>query len=244
MFFSPRILRPAWLCLLLLVLPAQADEARANPRAVVELFTSQGCASCPPADKLLTELSGRSDVVALSYHVDYWDYAGWPDTFAAEEFTALQRNYAAAWRNARIYTPQMVVNGAKGVVGSRRHEVEAALARTTLTLPVSARTAEGMLAISAPPHADLGTAVIWVVAYRKRADVAIERGENSGHTITYSHVVTRRQAVGMWEPGKGADIKLPFGEMLTKDCDGLAVLIQEERNGLPGRILGAATLSR
>lgn len=243
MFFSPRILRPVWLSLLLLALPAQADEARTNPKAVVELFTSQGCASCPPADRLLTELSNRRDVIALSYHVDYWDYAGWPDTFGAEENTVLQRNYAAAWRNARIYTPQMVFNGAKGVVGSRRGEVEAALKKSALGLPVSARTIDGMLAISAPAHADLEKAVIWVVAYRKRADVAIERGENSGSTVTYSHVVTRRQAVGMWDPAKGADIRLPFGEMLTKDCDGVAVLIQEERNGLPGHILGAATLS-
>lgn len=229
---------------LALVVPAKANDARTAPRAVVELFTSQGCSSCPPADRLLGELSIREDVVALSYHVDYWDYAGWTDTFGAEENTTLQRNYAAAWRASRIYTPQMVINGQKGVVGSRRAEVNGALAKAELVLPVALSIDDNMLAITVPGQAGLAEAVIWVVAYVKKADVAIERGENSGETITYAHVVTRRQAVGMWEPGAGATLKLPFAEMLTKDCDGIAVLVQEERNGLPGPILGAATISR
>lgn len=225
-------------------LPAQAEEVRFPPKAVVELFTSQGCSSCPPADRLLSELSARKDVIALSYHVDYWDYAGWTDTFGAEENTNLQRNYASAWRASRIYTPQMVINGQKGVVGSRRTEVDGALAKAGLTLPVDVTSADNMLAISVPGRPGLGKAVIWVVAFVKHAEVAIERGENGGETIGYSHVVTRRQAVGMWEPGSGAKLKLPFAEMLSKDCDGIAVLVQEERDGLPGAILGAATLPR
>lgn len=238
--------RPLALSLLLLfalAAPTAAGEARAKPKAVVELFTSQGCASCPPADKLLTELSTRPDVIALSYHVDYWDYAGWTDTFGAEANTTLQRNYAAAWRASRIYTPQMVVNGQKGVVGSRRGDVDRALGKAALVLPVTLSTQNNMLSITVPGQAGLSEAVIWIVAFRKHADVTIERGENSGATVTYSHVVTRRQAVGMWEPGGGATLKLPFAEMLTKDCDGIAVLVQEERKGLPGPILGAAAIS-
>lgn len=230
--------------LVCVALPAQGEEVRSPPKAVVELFTSQGCSSCPPADRLLSELSARKDVIALSYHVDYWDYAGWTDTFGAEENTNLQRNYASAWRASRIYTPQMVINGQKGVVGSRRTEVDGALAKAGLPLPVDVTSADNMLAISVPGRPGLGKAVIWVVAFVKHAEVAIERGENGGETIGYSHVVTRRQAVGMWEPGSGANLKLPFAEMLSKDCDGIAVLVQEERDGLPGAILGAATLPR
>src|SRR5215217_5363459 len=103
--------------------PAGADSTRSRPKAVVELFTSQGCASCPSADALLTSLAEDDDVVALAYHVDYWDYVGWKDTFGNADFSDRQRDYAESWGSSRIYTPQMVVNGAKGVVGSRRSEV-------------------------------------------------------------------------------------------------------------------------
>ena len=99
---------------------SQAESVRANPKAVVELFTSQGCSSCPPADALLTSLAEREDVVALAYHVDYWDYIGWEDTFGAKDFSDRQRGYAKSWGSTRIFTPQMVVNGGEGVVGSRR----------------------------------------------------------------------------------------------------------------------------
>ena len=105
-----------------------------QPKAVVELFTSQGCASCPPADALLTALSERDDVVALAYHVDYWDYVGWKDTFGQEAYSDRQRAYAKSWGSSRIYTPQMVVNGARAVVGSRRAEVQHALGSASLPL--------------------------------------------------------------------------------------------------------------
>src|SRR5690606_27069813 len=109
-------------------------DIRDKPKAVVELFTSQGCSSCPKADALFNELGKRDDVVALAWHVDYWDYIGWPDTFGARENSDRQRGYAENWGSARIYTPQMVINGTLGVIGSHRDDVDGALGEATLTL--------------------------------------------------------------------------------------------------------------
>ncbi|GGF43677.1 hypothetical protein GCM10011321_37790 [Youhaiella tibetensis] len=229
---------------LLLALPADALEVRVQPKAVLELFTSQGCASCPPADALLTKLAQRPDVIALSYHVDYWDYIGWPDTFGAKANTARQKDYATRWGSNRIYTPQMVVNGVKGVVGSRQQEIDGVVRSTKLTLPVALNTSDGMLAIDIEGQAGLADAVVWLVTYLDRADVAIERGENEGKHVTYTNVVTSRQAIGMWEPGAGAHLKLPLSEVMTGDSNGAVIIVQEEAGGLPGNILGAAAFQQ
>lgn len=230
--------------LAVLAAPAGAESVRARPKAVVELFTSQGCAQCPPADALLTGLAEEGDVVALAYHVDYWDYVGWEDTFGDEDYSDRQRAYAKSWGSSRIYTPQMVVNGARGVVGSRRNEVHGALASASLPLTVDIVSEGDMLKIAIPPHAGLGDAVVWVVTYLDRADVAIDKGENAGKSMVYTQVVTDRQALGMWEGATGADLKLPLPEMLGDGSTGIAVLVQQERNGLPGPIIGAATYER
>ncbi|MGB3338591.1 MAG: DUF1223 domain-containing protein [Devosia sp.] len=224
-----------------LALPAGAESVRARPKAVVELFTSQGCASCPPADALLTGLADEGEVVALAYHVDYWDYVGWEDTFGNGDYSDRQRAYAKSWGSSRIYTPQMVVNGAKGVVGSRRNEVHGALAGATLPLAVDIISDGDMLKIAIPPQAGLDDAVVWLVTYLDRADVAIEKGENAGKSMVYTQVVTGRQALGMWEGTTGASLKLPLPEMLSEGSTGIAVLVQQERDGLPGPIIGAAT---
>jgi hypothetical protein len=224
-----------------LTLPAGAEGVRARPKAVVELFTSQGCAQCPPADAMLTGLAEEGDVVALAYHVDYWDYVGWEDTFGNEDYSDRQRAYARSWGSSRIYTPQMVVNGAKGVVGSRRNEVHGALAGASLPLSVDIVQHGDTLKIAIPPQAELGDAVVWLVTYLDRADVTIDKGENAGKSMVYTQVVTDRQALGMWEGATGASLKLPLPEMLGEGSTGIAVLVQQERNGLPGPILGAAT---
>ncbi|RYD81228.1 MAG: DUF1223 domain-containing protein, partial [Sphingomonadales bacterium] len=126
------LMRPLFcaLALLALGLPASslAGEFRQGPKAVLELFTSQGCSSCPQADAMLDEMGKRPDVVTLAYHVDYWDYIGWQDTFGAKENSKHQRDYASAWGSSRIFTPQLVVNGERGVVGNKREKVDAALA--------------------------------------------------------------------------------------------------------------------
>ncbi|WP_332692537.1 DUF1223 domain-containing protein [Devosia sp.] len=227
-----------------LTLPVGAEATRPRPRAVVELFTSQGCSSCPPADALLTSLAAEEDVVALAYHVDYWDYVGWEDTFGDVDYSDRQRAYAKSWGSSRIYTPQMVVNGAKGVVGSRRHEVHGALDGVTLPLPVDIVREGDTLKIAIPPNTSLDDAVVWVVTYLDRADVAIDTGENAGKSMVYTQVVTGRQALGMWEGETGADLKLPLDEVLVAGSTGLAVIVQQERNGLPGPILGAASFER
>lgn len=224
--------------------PANAESTRASPRAVVELFTSQGCASCPPADALLTSLAEADDVVALAYHVDYWDYAGWEDTFGDEDYSDRQRAYAKSWGSSRIYTPQMVVNGSRAVVGSRRNEVHGALDSASLPLQVAIARDGDMLKVAIPPASGLGDAVVWMVTYLDRADVTIEKGENAGKAMVYTQVVTGRQALGMWEGATGADLKLPLPEMLSEGSTGIAVIVQQERNGLPGPILGAATYER
>lgn len=224
--------------------PASAENMRARPKAVVELFTSQGCASCPPADALLTSLAEEGDVVALAYHVDYWDYVGWEDTFGDADFSDRQRAYAESWGSSRIYTPQMVVNGAKGVIGSRRGEVHDALDGSSLPLAVDIFRDGDMLKIAIPPNTSLGNAVVWMVTYLDRADVTIEKGENAGKSMVYTQVVTNRQVLGMWEGATGANLKLPIPEVLSDDSTGIAVIVQQERDGLPGPILGAAAFER
>ncbi|KKB08311.1 hypothetical protein VE26_14100 [Devosia chinhatensis] len=221
---------------------APGAESRPAPaRAVVELFTSQGCSQCPPADALLNSLAERDDVVALAYHVDYWDYIGWEDTFGDKAFSDRQRSYAKSWGSTRIYTPQMVVNGSEGVVGSKRDAVQDAMASAQLPLEVALQRHGDMLAVTIPPDADLGDANIWLVRYLVRADVAIDAGENAGKKMAYTQVVTDRQILGMWEAETGAQIKLPLTALpnTRPGNTGFAVLVQNERNGLPGPILGA-----
>jgi hypothetical protein len=228
----------------LLAAPAGAENMRARPKAVVELFTSQGCSSCPPADALLTGLAQEEDVIALAYHVDYWDYVGWKDTFAHAAFSDRQRAYAESWGSSRIYTPQMVVNGRKGVVGSRRNDVHRALDGVALPLKVDITREEDMLKIAIPPNGGLADAVVWMVTYLDRADVAIDKGENAGKTMAYTQVVTGRQVLGMWESASGANLKLPIPEVLADTSTGIAVIVQQEQDGLPGPILGAAAFDQ
>ncbi len=223
---------------------ASADTTRARPRAVVELFTSQGCASCPPADALLTMLAEKGDVVALAYHVDYWDYVGWQDTFGDPLYSDRQRAYAKSWGSSRIYTPQMVVNGAKAVVGSRRNEVHGALDGASLPLAVDIVRDGDMLKIAIAPDPALADAVVWLITYLDRADVRVESGDNAGKAMVYTQVVTGRQALGMWESASGAQLKLPLPEVFNQASTGIAVIVQQENDGLPGPILGAASFER
>ena len=217
-----------------------AEEIRTSPNAVVELFTSQGCASCPPADALLSELSARRNVVALAYHVDYWDYIGWADTFAKSAYSDLQRAYAQSWGKNRIYTPQLVINGTRDIVGSRRAEVEEALSEAHLPLEVGLIYADGVLAVRIGGNEDYPESSIWLITYRAEADVDIARGENRGHSIKYVQIVTSRQVLGMWEPKAGAELRLPLSDVLSGDSEGVAIVVQQANQGLPGVIIGAA----
>lgn len=222
----------------------QAEEARSHPNAVVELFTSQGCSSCPPADALFTKMSTQDSVIALAYHVNYWDYVGWTDTFGAEANSKRQRDYAKSWGSSRIYTPQVVVNGTKNVVGSRQNDVNGAVSGAALPVPVTIAAKGDMLEVNVGPQTGQAPAVVWLVTYLGAADVEIDRGENAGKTMRYSNVVNGRQVLGMWDPATGAQLKLPLGELLTGKATGVAVLVQQEHDGLPGPIIGAASLER
>jgi hypothetical protein len=234
---KPAALLP--LALLALASPALAGDAA--PRAVLELFTSEGCSSCPPADAMLDTLATRPDVIALAYHVDYWDYIGWADTFGAKANTERQHAYAAAWHTAQIYTPELVVNGRASVVGSDKSAIDGALDMAKLDLPVIIKPdADGMLDVDVAGRPGAHQSGVWLVTFIDKANVNVERGENAGHTISYSRVVTGRHILGMWDPNTGAHLKLPLDEILVAPSNGLAILVQSEHGGLPGPIMGAA----
>jgi hypothetical protein len=222
---------------------AWALPAAAAPRAVVELFTSQGCSSCVEADAYLAELAKRDDVLAISLHVDYWDYLGWQDTLASPEHSDRQRDYATVL-GTRRYTPQMVVNGSADFVGSDRAAVEAAIAKSSLSVPVTLRHGDGKLRIevAALPLPASRPATIWLVLLTSEAEVAISRGENAGSTIDYYNVARAVRPIGMWD-GDTVKITLPEHEIMGDGVDSCAILVQEDRSDGPGAILGAAWLS-
>ena len=231
-------------CLAGLSASALAGEVKANPKAVLELFTSQGCSSCPPADALLRTMQGRADVIALAYHVDYWDYIGWADTFGAKANTDRQRQYASAWNTSNIYTPELVINGMKDVVGSRKSEVDGAIGAASLSIPVTLTTDSDMLEVSIDGKAGEPQSGVWLVTFIDKVDVEVQRGENAGKKIAYTQVVTGRHILGMWDPVNGAHLKLPLDQVLTDPSNGAVILVQGEKNGLPGPIVGAASFVR
>src|SRR6476620_5493570 len=164
---------------------------------VVELFTSEGCSSCPPADAFLSELLKQTAVIGLSYHVDYWDYLGWRDTLASPEASRRQRDYALGRKDGRVYTPQIIVNGLKHAVGSRQGEVLAIIASEQKRSPTDfvglalrGLTEELAIDIEAAPEG-LGDrqGTLWVMAVAPKLVVTVSRGENAGRTIAYDNVV-------------------------------------------------------
>jgi len=199
---------------------------------VVELYTSQGCSSCPPADALLTKLAMRDDVLALALHVDYWDYIGWKDTFADPNFTARQKAYARAAGHRSIYTPQMIVAGADHVVGFQPMQVMDLINDSGARAPkVTIRLAQraNVLTIQATAAAqDLPPAMdVELVRFDPRRDVSIRRGENAGQTIIYSNVVTLWKQIGDWD-GR-APLKLSYD--LGTGGGKVAVIVQAAGNG-------------
>lgn len=227
--------------------PREAPALSTRPvKAVVELFTSQGCSSCPPADALLKTYTDSKDVMALSLPVDYWDYIGWKDTFASPRNTARQRAYAKQLGLGPVFTPQIVVNGRYQAVGSNRTDVDAAIdnAATTFVsaqVPVHFWHQRNQVVIEtgvAPQGASGKDATIWLVLIQKTAAVPIKRGENSGKTLTYHNVVREMTQVGIWN-GKAMSLRLARTSVLRPDVEDSVVLIQE---GDTGTIIGAAWL--
>lgn len=221
---------------------AQAQDATA-PKGVVELFTSQGCSSCPPADAVLGGLVSRGDLLALSYHVDYWNYLGWADTLASKQNTGRQYGYAATMSRSNVYTPQAVLNGRTDVNGADRNAIETGLKKLEsagqgLAVPVQASVNGKEMDISV--GAGKGSGDVVIAYFKRKQTVPITRGENSGKTITYLNSVTEVETVGMWK-GDALQLKLPMSVMDMREYDGCAVLLQQTGpNGEPGPILGAA----
>mgnify|MGYP001765496867 CR=1 FL=1 len=219
-----------WLC------AAQGVLAQdANSPVVVELYTSQGCSSCPPADALLARLADEPGVIALALHVDYWDYIGWEDAFADPGFTKRQKAYAKAAGERMVYTPQMIIDGVARVVGHEPGEVAAAIARAAaaprpVTLSVS-RDA-GHITIRAEANPPLsGPAIVQLVGYAPGKTVEIRSGENAGLAVEYRNIVTSWQSLGEWS-GQG-----PL-ELSAAMAEGPGVVILQSKG--PSAILAAA----
>lgn len=218
--------------------PAYADQFSTQTKAVVELFTSQGCSQCPPADALLAKLGKHSDIVTLAYHVDYWDFMGWTDSFGTRENSDRQRAYNKRWGAARIFTPQMVINGQQGLIGSRENEVERAIASAQLSVPIGLTVSDNTLKVMIPPEPGVNDASVWAVSYIPSIVTPIEGGENDGQALPYHYVVTEREHLGHWTSTDGAEFEVPLN---VPPHFGIAILVQEDRNDMPGTILAAAS---
>jgi hypothetical protein len=170
--------------------------ASANAPIVVELFQSQGCSSCPPANAALNELANRKDVIALSFAVTYWDRLGWKDTFATPAYTQRQRDYAATLKGGSVYTPQVIINGRRELVGNGRGELAGAVNETKGLTGGPAISAE---ADAVTIGAGKGKATIWLIRYDPRSvDVAIKAGENDGRTLPHRNIVRQMAKLGNW----------------------------------------------
>jgi hypothetical protein len=223
----------------LAALPALPRVAAAEGApVVVELFTSQGCWSCPPADALLGELAGRADVIALAYHVDYWDYIGWKDVFGSPAFTERQQAYAAFMGKRMVYTPQMVVGGRFDAVGSNRKKVEATIVEARaagLTLEVAPLDAVTQhVRVSGPAPAEGAT--VLAVHFLPQAETVVARGENAGKTLVGYNIVRDIQPLGRFTGGETTYEIVAAESGEQRIC---AILVQDDATGA---ILGAALM--
>jgi hypothetical protein len=221
---------------LLFAAPAAADAPTSEP-VVVELFTAQGCDSCPEANRLVAELAERPEVIALTFSVDYWDYLGWKDTFAKPEFTARQRAYRQGLKLRDVYTPQVIVDGKRQVSGAKKDAVEAAVeeeAERRVYPPETLFQTPTRFAVGSG-RVPRGGADVWLVRYDPRPqEVEVRRGENKGETVRHANLVREIVRLGRWT-GRPQVYRLP------RAAEGLetAVLVQG-RDG--GRIIAARRL--
>lgn len=206
---------------------------------VVELYTSQGCSSCPPADRLLEELAKRHDVIPLALHVDYWDYLGWKDTMGSPEHTKRQKAYAHVAGARSIYTPQMIVGGKTHVIGHKPMQLADAISAASAALPgveLSLTRRGNVLEVSAKPEPGLPRdLIVQLFRYNPSYDVSIRRGENAGRVITYVNAVTHMEQIGTWN-GRS---NLRLRESVS-GTEPLVVVIQERG---PGKIVAAARVN-
>lgn len=234
----------AVLAIIASALPAAAQEVAVGeqtdkpPKAVIELFTSQGCSSCPPADALLKTFADDPSVIAISLPVDYWNYLGWKDTFASPRNTERQRNYARARGDGAIYTPQAVINGVIPVNGASKDDIEQAIATTSKAggphqIPVrfwqERNTLNFALGQEGQGHAPR-EATIWLGVVQMSGSVRIKGGENAGKELTYTNIVHELIPIGIWK-GQPMQVQLPRAEMMQANVQKVVVLLQEGRSG-------------
>jgi hypothetical protein len=213
--------------------------AHADPRAVVELFTSQGCSSCPAADKVLGELAKDPNVIAISLPIDYWDYLGWKDTLADSRFTARQKAYSHMRGDRDVYTPQVVVNGSAHVIGTTKK------ADGVMSVPVSMSLSGKQINVSvaasnkapATRHGE-----IWICSVSKSVPISIGRGENRGKEVTYHNVVRNVLKVGDWN-GSAGNWTVPLENISRDGVDAAVVFVQDGSRENPGLMLGGAFTS-
>jgi hypothetical protein len=227
------------------VIASFAGARAAEPRAVLELFTSQGCSSCPPADRLVGQLVNDPSLIALSVPIDYWDYLGWRDTLANPAHSARQRAYARVRGDGQIYTPQIVVNGAADALGSDQGAIERAIVQTdhksgAMSLPVLLSVGDGALNVKlSSADKTAAPAEVWLCSLAKAVPVVIGRGENRGRTITYHNVVRKWLKLGNLT-GEQSTWSVPLAQIKAEGIDAATVMVQEGSRDKPGIILGAA----
>jgi hypothetical protein len=213
--------------------------AHADPRGVIELFTSQGCSSCPPADAVLATMARQPDLITLTLPVDYWDRLGWKDTLAKHAFTERQYAYAGARGDGRIYTPQAVINGQKHVVGSSRSDIDAAVASTasSFAVPVHIARRGQDLVVSVGAGASAGSGNVVLMPLIDARKVPVGRGENARRTLTYTNIVREIVPIAAWT---GVPLEHTVSAAQFKDYDSIVALLQKGSPRNPGAILGAA----
>ncbi|MEZ7813498.1 MAG: DUF1223 domain-containing protein [Paracoccaceae bacterium] len=212
--------------------------AQAQSLVVLELFTSQGCPSCPPADSLMKDWVKRDDVLPLALHVDYWDYIGWKDKFGQSKFSDRQKSYAVFHKEKSVYTPQVVINGAAQTQGSKvaligKLIVDAQVRQDNYGLQLTKMGQNLMIKARSPKSFELPM-IVQLVRYRLKEEVQIKNGENANKTITYLNIVTSWETVGQWSG------EAPLSIVTRHDGnDQTAVILQEQG---PSQILAAARL--
>src|SRR6202171_4574313 len=208
----------------------------AQPRpAVVELFTSEGCSSCPPAEAYLGELAERRDVLALAFHVDYWDDLGWRDRFGLTEAVQRQSVYAKNLRRSSAHTPQVVIDGHADYVGSDRASIGKSLAANRDGVSIALSVRDGQVLIDLAAQANVAASDIVLVGYRRQAVSAIGRGENAGRTLTEFNIVRVIRILGQWD-GKAQQYQMGV-DSFPSDATDVAALVQPLGQG---HIIGAA----
>ena len=223
---------------LMLATSSGAVLAAEKPLTVVELYTSQGCSSCPPADAYLAELADKKGLLPLSFHVDYWNYLGWEDPYSSAAYSQRQNDFARYFEARNVYTPQMVIQGVHQVVGSNRSEVKRAIkaAQSLPQIDLTIVPGNGGAKLSLPATGESVNANVFVVMYDDEHITAVRRGENRGKKIRNRNVVRDLQLIANWQ-GEASQIAVSYG---GSDAKKGAVLVQSTTTGA---ILGAAVFT-